>query len=70
MELILLPILAWILIGWICSGMAQKRGRSVVKGWWAGILFGVFAIIYYAIAGDAPKPVSAGSAAHRSEGGE
>lgn len=40
------------LFGWICYNMADKRGRNAVLGAVLGVLFGLLAVIGYAIAGD------------------
>ena len=45
-------ILVAILWGYICYRMAEKRGRDVTIAAVLGALFGVFAVIGYAIAGD------------------
>lgn len=45
-------ILMCILWGYICYRMAEKRGRDTTLGAILGALFGVFAVIGYAIAGD------------------
>ena len=51
-------ILVAILWGYICYRMAEKRGRDVTIEAILGALFGVFAVIGYAIAGDKTPPVS------------
>jgi hypothetical protein len=38
--------------------MAEKRGRDVIIAAVLGALFGIFAVIGYAIAGDKTPPVS------------
>lgn len=48
--LIFLAFLA--IFGFIVRGMALKRGRDGNMGFLLGALFGIFAIIGYAIAGD------------------
>ena len=47
-----LTLSTWIGLGLICMVMAEKRGRNKTLGFVAGLFFGVFAIIYYAIVGD------------------
>ena len=47
-----LTLTTWIGLGLICMVMAEKRGRNKTLGFVAGLFFGVFAIIYYAIVGD------------------
>lgn len=42
--------------GYICYGMAAKRGRDTTIAAILGGLFGVFAVIGYAIAGDKRHP--------------
>ena len=49
----LLFIILW---GYICYKMAEKRGRDTFLAAILGALFGVFAVIGYAIAGDKQKP--------------
>ena len=44
--------------GCVCYRMAEKRGRDVIIGAILGALFGVFAVIGYAIAGDKNPPLS------------
>lgn len=45
-------ILMSILWGYVCYNMAVKRNRDGVYGAILGALFGLFAVIGYAIAGD------------------
>ena len=47
----LLTIAFAVLWGYICYRMAEKRNRDVIIGAILGALFGVFAVIGYAIAG-------------------
>ena len=49
-------LLFWILWGYICYRMAEKRGRDTFLAAILGALFGVFAVIGYAIAGNKRKP--------------
>ena len=51
-------LLVAALWGYVCYRMAEKRGRDVIIGAILGALFGVFAVIGYAIAGDKTPPVS------------
>ena len=51
MEFIFTLLVAF-LWGYICYRMAEKRGRDVTIAAVLGALFGVFAVIGYAIAGD------------------
>ena len=46
-------ILMCILWGYICYKMAEKRHRDTTFATILGALFGIFAVIGYAIAGDA-----------------
>ena len=48
----ILTVLIWALCGWACHSMAKKQGRDATLGAVLGVLFGVFGIIGYAIAGD------------------
>lgn len=45
-------LLIWLLIGGICAAMAKSRGRNPVLGAILGLLFGIFAILGYWIAGE------------------
>lgn len=49
---ILFNILLIILWGVLCSRMAKNRYRDSIIGFVLGALFGLFAVIGYAIAGD------------------
>jgi hypothetical protein len=49
---VLFSILMSILWGYICYRMAEKRGRDATLAAILGALFGLFAVIGYAIAGD------------------
>lgn len=46
-----LAIVIWALCGWACYSMAENQGRNKALGAALGVIFGVFAIIGYAIAG-------------------
>jgi F0F1-type ATP synthase assembly protein I len=50
MEIIFIAV--WLILGAIVASMAQKRGRSAIIGLLLGLIFGIFAVIGYAIAGD------------------
>jgi glucose uptake protein GlcU len=49
---IIVQLVVAALFGVICYGMAEKRGRNTTTGAILGFLFGIFAVIGYAIAGD------------------
>ena len=49
-------LLFLILLCYICYRMAEKRGRDTFLAAVLGALFGVFAVIGYAIAGDKRRP--------------
>ena len=49
---LIFSILITILWGYICYRMAEKRGRDTTLAAILGALFGVFAVIGYAIAGN------------------
>lgn len=49
-------LLVVILWSYICYKMAEKRGRDTFLAVILGALFGVIAVIGYAIAGDKQKP--------------
>jgi len=55
MEFIFTLLVA-ILWGYICYKMAEKRGRDTFLAAVLGALFGIFAVIGYAIAGDKQRP--------------
>ena len=55
MEFIFTLLVA-ILWGYICYKMAEKRGRDTFLAAILVALFGVIAVIGYAIAGDKQKP--------------
>ena len=48
---VLLALVVWVLCGLGCYRMAENQGRDKTLGAVLGVLFGVFAIIGYAIAG-------------------
>jgi hypothetical protein len=48
---VLLTLVVWALCGFGCYKMAENQGRDKTLGAVLGVLFGVFAIIGYAIAG-------------------
>lgn len=47
----LLSLIIWALCGFGCYKMAENQGRDTALAAVLGVLFGVFAIIGYAIAG-------------------
>ena len=51
-------LLVWVLCGLACYKMAERQGRNEFVAALLGLLFGVFAVIGYAIAGDKTPPVS------------
>lgn len=55
---IIFTLLVAVLWGYICYKMAENRGRDTVIAAVLGALFGIFAVIGYAIAGDKTPPVS------------
>lgn len=57
MEFIFYTLVAF-LWGYICYRMAEQRGRDTTIAAVLGALFGVFAVIGYAIAGDKNPPLS------------
>lgn len=48
----ILTLLIAVLWGYICYKMAEKRHRDTILAALLGALFGLFAVIGYAIAGD------------------
>jgi RsiW-degrading membrane proteinase PrsW (M82 family) len=44
-----------VLWAYVCYKMAQKRNRDVVLAAFLGFMFGLFAVIGYAIAGEKKK---------------
>ena len=57
MEVIFTLLVAF-LWGYVCYRMAERRGRDATLGAILGALFGIFAVIGYAIAGDKTPPIS------------
>ena len=57
MEFIFTLLIA-LLWGYICYRMAEKRGRDTFIAAILGALFGVFAVVGYAIAVDKNPPLS------------
>ena len=49
---VIFSLLVAFMWGYICYRMAEKRGRDAGLGAILGALFGLFAVIGYAIAGD------------------
>jgi hypothetical protein len=49
-------ILLSILWGYICYGLAEQRGRDCILAFLLGMIFGVFAILWYIIIGEKRKP--------------
>jgi len=49
MAITIILAIVWAIV---CSNMAQKRHRDPSLGAIGGLIFGIFAIIYYALAGD------------------
>lgn len=62
MEII--SLLIWILCGFVCYKMAETRGRDKTVAAVLGVLFGVFAILGYAIAGQKKPAVPPTTGAH------
>jgi len=52
MEFLIVGLIFGIVCGFICKGMAEKRGREKWLGVLLGLLFGIWAILGYLIAGD------------------
>lgn len=53
-------VLLWLFFGWACYKLAEKQGRNEILGAVLGVVFGVFAVIGYWIAGDKnPTPPTA-----------
>jgi hypothetical protein len=48
-------IILWLIFGAICYLLAERKGRNKITGFLAGILFGVFALIYYLVVGEPGK---------------
>ena len=53
MEIII--ILVWIGCAYWCSQIAKRNGRNALIATIAGLLFGIFAVILYSIAGEDRK---------------
>lgn len=45
-------IVFWVMFALISGYMANSRGRNCIDGFFAGLLFGLFTVIYYLIVGD------------------
>ena len=45
-------ILLTVFFGWACYSLAGKQGRNEIIGAVLGVVFGLFAVIGYWIAGD------------------
>ena len=52
MEFIIVTLIVGIFCALICMSMAEKRGREKWLGVLLGLLFGIWAILGYLIAGD------------------
>jgi len=48
-------VILWLIFGAICYLLAEKKGRDKRIGFLAGILFGVFALIYYLLVSEPGK---------------
>lgn len=48
----ILSILVWVACGVVCYKLAEKQGRNVVLAAVLGLVFGLFAIVGYLIAGN------------------
>jgi len=42
-----MPVVIWIICGFICAGLAGKKNKSVGWGFVGGLLWGIFGIGYY-----------------------
>ncbi len=47
-----LSVLIWIACGFACYKLAEKQGRNTVLAAVLGVVFGLFAVVGYLIAGD------------------
>lgn len=45
-------VILWLFFGWACYKLAEKQGRNEILGAVLGVVFGIFAVIGYWIAGD------------------
>lgn len=54
---LLIPILCWILVGWACSLIAEKKGRDPIVWFYLGVFFSFIAllILYFLPAYKKPK---------------
>ena len=50
MEIVTLAV--WIALALFCMYLAEQRGRDKTLGFIAGLLLGIFAVIYYLLVGD------------------
>lgn len=45
-------LVIWVGLALVCMVMAENRGRNKTLGIVAGLLFGIFGVLYYWVAGD------------------
>lgn len=48
---VLISLLVWLLCGWGCYKIAENNGRNKTLAAVLGVLFGLFAVLGYVIAG-------------------
>ena len=48
----IISLLIWVACAFGCYKLAEKQGRNTVLGAVLGLLFGLFAVVGYLIAGD------------------
>ena len=48
----ILSLIIWVICGGVCYKMAEKQGRNTVLAAVLGLIFGLFAIVGYLIAGE------------------
>ena len=48
-------IILWLIFGVLCYLLAEKKGRNKITGFFVGLLFGVFAVVYYLVVGKPKK---------------
>jgi len=42
-------LIIWILLAWWSATIAKKKGRKAWFGFGVGLIFGIFAVIYYSL---------------------
>jgi hypothetical protein len=43
-------IVSWVILGLLCMALAKKKGKEPIMALAMGLLFGIFAVVYYLVA--------------------